>query len=377
MKLPWMDALRLAVPPGCIALAVTLLRLAGERSGWSETWFSRVTAGLVPASAVSWVVGITWLALPFGVYFAWKLLATGNRPAATWRAVLFAVVAVLVLYLAPRLLLPPLRPTFHGYLVGVWSIAAVCAALAWTAWPSLARTLLCYGLLSRAPVVLVMLLAMHGRWGTHYDYADIPQFQQMPLWSGFLLLAFVPQLVFWVGFTIVAGMLAGMLTATLTRGAAREKRTLAAVALLGAGAIVAAGPGRALAQHAQTPLEAAASRVRARETAFAKTMADRDLAAFASFVAEEAVFVGGKSVFRGREAVVAGWKPLFAASKAPFSWRPEQVEVIDSGTLALSRGPVLDPDGKRAGTFSSTWRREKDGEWRVVLDSGCPPCPCP
>jgi hypothetical protein len=50
---------------------------------------------------------------------------------------------------------------------------------------------------------------------------------------------------------------------------------------------------------------------------------------------------------------------------------------VNSGTLALSTGPVFDPQGKRTGTFTSTWKLEKDGEWRVVLDSGCPPCSCP
>jgi ketosteroid isomerase-like protein len=123
-------------------------------------------------------------------------------------------------------------------------------------------------------------------------------------------------------------------------------------------------------------LETSAAKVRAREAAFAKTMADRDHAAFASFVSEEAVFAG-RTVLRGREAVGAGWKAYFEGVKAPFSWAPERVEVLSSGGLALSTGPVFDPDGKRAGTFTSTWRLEKDGEWRVVLDSGCPPCTCP
>jgi ketosteroid isomerase-like protein len=118
-----------------------------------------------------------------------------------------------------------------------------------------------------------------------------------------------------------------------------------------------------------------AERVRAREAAFAKTMADRDHAAFTSFVSEEAVFLG-RTALRGRKAVSEGWKAYFADKQAPFAWAPETVEVIDSGTLALSRGPVFDPGGKRTGTFTSTWRLEKDGEWRIVLDSGCPPCQC-
>ncbi len=113
--------------------------------------------------------------------------------------------------------------------------------------------------------------------------------------------------------------------------------------------------------------------VRERELAFAKTMADRDHAAFTSFVSEEAIFMG-KTALRGRVAVAEGWKRFFEGLQAPFSWEPERVEVIDSGTLAISSGPVRDPAGNRTGTFNSTWRRESDGQWRIVLDIGCPPC---
>ena len=55
---------------------------------------------------------------------------------------------------------------------------------------------------------------------------------------------------------------------------------------------------------------------------------------------------------------------------APFSWKPERVEVLDSGKLALSTGPVYDPDGKRIGSITSIWRREAPGTWRIVFDKG-------
>ena len=125
--------------------------------------------------------------------------------------------------------------------------------------------------------------------------------------------------------------------------------------------------------RAAEPLQALAAKVRARETAFAKTMADRDHAAFGSFVAEEALFMG-QTPLRGRKAVIEGWKRFYEGQQAPFSWSPERVEVVASGTLAISSGPVFDPEGKRVSTFNSTWRREKDGEWRVIIDIGCPPC---
>jgi ketosteroid isomerase-like protein len=116
--------------------------------------------------------------------------------------------------------------------------------------------------------------------------------------------------------------------------------------------------------------------VRATERAFAKTMADRDHAAFVSYLSEEAVFFGGNGVTRGPKQVGDVWKRFFDGAKAPFSWEPEQVEVLESGSLAFSSGPVWDPDHKRIGTFNSVWRRGPNGKWKIVFDKGCPPCNC-
>ena len=123
--------------------------------------------------------------------------------------------------------------------------------------------------------------------------------------------------------------------------------------------------------------EALRQQVFATERAFARTMADRDVAAFAGFVSTEAIFFTGPTPLRGKAAVVERWKRYFEAKEAPFSWEPAQVEVLASGTLALSTGPVFDPAGKRIGTFTSIWRQETAGTWRIVLDNGEEPCACP
>jgi ketosteroid isomerase-like protein len=129
--------------------------------------------------------------------------------------------------------------------------------------------------------------------------------------------------------------------------------------------------------HAQSAANAALTRqVFVAESTFAASLAKRDTAAFAKLVSAEAVFFGQKSVMRGKAAVVAGWRPLFEEPTPPFSWKPEVIEVLDSGTLALSSGPVYDRDGKQFGVFSSIWRREPDGAWRVIFDKGCPVCDC-
>lgn len=120
-----------------------------------------------------------------------------------------------------------------------------------------------------------------------------------------------------------------------------------------------------------------AADLKATEEAFAQTMADRDHEAFASFLADETVFFGGRGEIRGKDAVAAAWKPLYQGPAAPFSWQPESATVLDSGTLGLTSGPIFTPDGVRVGTFNSVWRREADGSWKVVFDRGCPDCECP
>jgi ketosteroid isomerase-like protein len=81
--------------------------------------------------------------------------------------------------------------------------------------------------------------------------------------------------------------------------------------------------------------------VRAAETAFAKSMADRNLAAFTALLADEAVFFGGKGVMRGKAAVAADWKRFFDGAAAPFSWAPAEVEVLPSGNLGFTSGPSV------------------------------------
>lgn len=119
-----------------------------------------------------------------------------------------------------------------------------------------------------------------------------------------------------------------------------------------------------------------ARQVFAAESAFAHTLAARDSAAFGTYVALDAVFFDRRGVLRGKQAVVARWQSFFSGPVAPFSWSPDVVEVLASGTLALSTGPVRDSTGRQIGTFTSVWRREADSQWRVVFDKGCPVCDC-
>jgi ketosteroid isomerase-like protein len=124
--------------------------------------------------------------------------------------------------------------------------------------------------------------------------------------------------------------------------------------------------------HAADP-EALRRQVDAAERSFARSMAERDLAAFERHLSEVAVFYGGAAPLVGRAAVVAGWKAFFEGPTPPFSWEPDRVDVLADGTLAHSSGPVRDPSGQVVARFNSVWRQEAPGVWRVVFDKGSKP----
>jgi ketosteroid isomerase-like protein len=115
--------------------------------------------------------------------------------------------------------------------------------------------------------------------------------------------------------------------------------------------------------------------VRATEIAFAKTLADHDAKAFTSMIAPDVIWLADVPL-RGPAEVLKNWQQFFDAPQAPFSWAPQIVEVQEGGKLALSTGPVTNAAGKRVGTYTSIWRREASGQWRIIFDRGCPSCDC-
>jgi len=151
---------------------------------------------------------------------------------------------------------------------------------------------------------------------------------------------------------------------------APDLRVLAALA-----GLLVAGCASTVAPPAATNAELA-RQVADTERAFARSMAERNLAAFATFIASDAVFFTGPAPLRGKDAVVGRWQRFYDKPDAPFSWAPDKVEVLDSGTLALSSGPVFDPAGKLIATFTSIWRQEAPGVWKIVFDKGNDVCDC-
>jgi len=119
-----------------------------------------------------------------------------------------------------------------------------------------------------------------------------------------------------------------------------------------------------------------ADEVRCREIGFSVAAEHRDATAFAGFIDDDARFVGASAV-RGPAAITEAWQVFFDENGPAIKWRPQFVEVLEDGKLALTRGPyrliTTDENGvktERWGTFNSVWRLQPDGGWKVVFDAG-------
>jgi hypothetical protein len=173
------------------------------------------------------LVGIAWLVPVFGLYFGVKLARAGQGPRGAWRAAGLALLAVLVVvgsgFVAGGLLKLPQLAMLLLFAV----VSFVAVAIAQRGWPALGRVLVGYGLAARVPVTIVMLVAMLGSWGTHYDVSppDWPEVGQWNVFAKWLAIGVLPQLTVWIAYTVVIGILFGAIAAALV---GRRDRSAAA-----------------------------------------------------------------------------------------------------------------------------------------------------
>jgi hypothetical protein len=206
---------KLILVPALITLGVTLLRLTGELRHWSPTLFNPAPGG---GGAL---VGIAWLVPLFGIYFGLKLARAGVA-GATGRAIGLALLGLLIMPIGGFAAVKLVGMSQQSLLtLGVFVVLSVIGAVvAYRGWPALGRVLLAYGLAARIPVALVMLAAMLGHWGTHYDLPP-PDFPVMSPIAKWVVIGLVPQMTIWIWFTIAVGGLLGAIAAAVAGRARR------------------------------------------------------------------------------------------------------------------------------------------------------------
>jgi len=205
---------QLIVGPAVLTFGLVLLRLVGDLKRWPMPWFNSAQGG---AGAL---IGIVWLPFIFGPYFAFRVRFQIVSPSNMKKWVAYPVIGSAVstagvlaghatgLPAFARLLLPVL-----GFALG--------AGIQYLAWPAFIKVLLAYGYAARIPVVAVALLAMRHNWASHYN-AYPSYLPAMSFWPKFFLTVVLPQLVGWVGYTVVGGSLTAALASALLRERSSE-----------------------------------------------------------------------------------------------------------------------------------------------------------
>jgi ketosteroid isomerase-like protein len=96
--------------------------------------------------------------------------------------------------------------------------------------------------------------------------------------------------------------------------------------------------------------------------------------AFLAFADENAVLVRNNKVIRGKKEIAEFFRsqPVEGVS---LSWKPDFIEVAQSGDLAYTYGQYrlmrVDSTGREqsnTGVFHTVWKRQADGSWKFVYD---------
>lgn len=112
------------------------------------------------------------------------------------------------------------------------------------------------------------------------------------------------------------------------------------------------------------------------EARFAKDVLERGGAGFADWFAEDGVALGNGAVpLVGRVAIAksANWSPR----DYQLTWTPTDAMMGPSGDMGYTWGHFdghsKDANGNAvttSGRYMTIWRRQPDGQWKVVLDAG-------
>ena len=203
-----LDIRGLILVPALITLGITLLRLAGELARWSPRFFSSAPGGGMA------VVGISWLPILFGPYFAVKLASSGQRTAEVWKTFGLSLLGLGIMVAGGFVGFGPQLKFPGREILGILLIA-LGPTMVTLGWPLLFKVLVAYGYAARIPVAIVMFFALRGHWGTHYDALPPNYSGPASFFGQYMVIAFLPQMVFWIAFTVLVGALVGTIVAAL------------------------------------------------------------------------------------------------------------------------------------------------------------------
>jgi ketosteroid isomerase-like protein len=115
------------------------------------------------------------------------------------------------------------------------------------------------------------------------------------------------------------------------------------------------------------------------EADFMKAAAEKGSVGYMSYYAADAVELpNGTDAIKGKDSI-AKTMGFLDQSGNKLEWTPEFADMSSSGDLGYTYGTYAftskdkDKDGKPItdrGKYTSIWKKQKDGTWKVVLDMG-------
>jgi ketosteroid isomerase-like protein len=113
------------------------------------------------------------------------------------------------------------------------------------------------------------------------------------------------------------------------------------------------------------------------EADFMKAAEEKGSAGYMSYYADDAVEVPNGEPFLRGKAAIAKTMAFLDDKNNHLTWSPEGADISASGDLGYTYGnyefSTKDKDGRSVvqhGKYTSIWKKQKDGSWKVALDMG-------
>jgi len=113
---------------------------------------------------------------------------------------------------------------------------------------------------------------------------------------------------------------------------------------------------------------------------FAERVEKQGFRPLEDFYDEDAVYMPSfQATIEGREKILDSYRPYYDSSTMKLIWTPARAEVSRSRDLGWTIGTYeftrQDDKGNtivRTGRYVTIWKKQHDGTWKAVLDSGSP-----
>jgi ketosteroid isomerase-like protein len=126
---------------------------------------------------------------------------------------------------------------------------------------------------------------------------------------------------------------------------------------------------------AETP--ASADKLKQMEAEFMQAALAHGSQGYMSYYAEDSVEVPNGADFLIGKSAIARTMDFLDDKNNRLTWKPIGADISSSGDLGYTYGTYefqsKDKDGKTVvshGKYTSIWKKQKDGSWKVVLDMG-------